>query len=123
MDQNIGFGGLEFLIPEPNPARWTEVKIGCKTGGTVTKYFLPGFPIIKNSFRATIFNKSMPVNVISDENGLVLEEFSIKDKKDYVIDADLDFNTGMLLIRWNRTQKPGKTLISAKYKTKCQNLS
>lgn len=115
MEKSQDFGGIEFRIPCARP--WTEIKVGCKNGGTRTSYCLPGFPIIKTSFSANIFNRSSPLHTLFDDNGLKLVDLSMKDKKDFVIKFTLDYNTGLLTLFWNRRQKQNKTLVIAKYQT------
>ncbi len=108
---------LDFPAAEPTAKHIENDRSINVRGGFVTEHKMSKRMIVSDTFVATIFVKT-PIQCLRFElqgQKCVLEMLTHKDCQYFVTHAILSRDKGALYLRWNRKQKPGKSLVVASY--------
>lgn len=117
------FGGIELVFPaevfgiQSQDQLIEDQKVTNLKSGIVTEYDLGHTSVRGETFTATINLRNGPIQTLSFARGeeCILTTLAGKDLDDYCTWAILNVKKGMLYLKWNRKQKPRKTLVCATY--------
>lgn len=115
MNETTPFGGIELtFLPDPIPRRVVkEFSALNRQGGIAVEYQLPFGHVNPESVTALVSKKNGPIQVVTfaNPNDGNIEFITEKDCIDFVVQASIDTARGVLILLWNRKQKPRKTLV------------
>lgn len=120
MSEPTKFGGIELTFsPDPVPRREVkECNILNRQGGLAVEYLLPFGHVCPESVVVLVSKKTGPIQEVTfgkspDDGNIVF--VTQKDCPDFVVQASINVVRGILILLWNRKQKPRKTFVIVSY--------